>query len=68
MSETQWKYLERRPGSGYQQLCIKGKRIWTGPRTVAGVGTPTPAYRRGMNPQLPILNASPHRYVPTRMV
>src|SRR5260370_21401478 len=30
MSETprQWKYLERRPGSSYQQLCIKGKRIW----------------------------------------
>jgi len=22
-----WKYLERRPGSSYQQLCIKGKRI-----------------------------------------
>jgi uncharacterized protein (DUF433 family) len=22
------KYLERRPGSSYQQLCIKGKRIW----------------------------------------
>jgi len=29
MSETRkWKYLERRPGSSYQQLCIKGKRIW----------------------------------------
>jgi uncharacterized protein (DUF433 family) len=30
MSETQreWKYLERRPGSSYRQLCIKGKRIW----------------------------------------
>jgi uncharacterized protein (DUF433 family) len=30
MSDTprQWKYLERRPGSSYQQLCIKGKRIW----------------------------------------
>jgi uncharacterized protein (DUF433 family) len=30
MSETprEWKYLERRPGSSYQQLCIKGKRIW----------------------------------------
>ena len=30
MSETprKWKYLERRPGSSYQQLCIKGKRIW----------------------------------------
>ena len=30
MSETPraWKYLERRPGSSYQQLCIKGKRIW----------------------------------------
>ena len=28
MSETprEWKYLERRPGSSYQQLCIKGKR------------------------------------------
>ena len=24
----EWKYLERRPGSSYQQLCIKGKRIW----------------------------------------
>src|SRR5438128_1008240 len=23
-----WKYLERRPGSSYLQLCIKGKRIW----------------------------------------
>ena len=33
MSETRrkWKYLERRPGSSYQQLAIKGKRIfaWT---------------------------------------
>jgi uncharacterized protein (DUF433 family) len=33
MSETQpkWKYLERRPGSSYKQLAIKGKRIfaWT---------------------------------------
>ena len=33
MSDTprQWKYLERRPGSSYQQLCIKRKRIraWT---------------------------------------
>ena len=30
MTETprEWKYLERRPGSSYQQLCIKGKRIW----------------------------------------
>jgi uncharacterized protein (DUF433 family) len=30
MSETpgEWNYLERRPGSSYQQLCIKGKRIW----------------------------------------
>ena len=30
MSETPrvWKYLERRPGSSFQQLCIKGKRIW----------------------------------------
>lgn len=30
MSETQrtWKFLERRPGSSYKQLCIKGKRIW----------------------------------------
>jgi uncharacterized protein (DUF433 family) len=30
MSETlrQWRYLERRPGSSYQQMCIKGKRIW----------------------------------------
>ena len=30
MSETTlgWKYLERRPGSSYQQLAIKGKRIW----------------------------------------
>jgi len=23
-----WKYLERRPGSSYQQLSIKGRRIW----------------------------------------
>ncbi len=33
MSDTprKWKYLERRPGSSFQQLCIKGKRIfaWT---------------------------------------
>jgi uncharacterized protein (DUF433 family) len=30
MSEMrrQWKYLERRPGSSYQQLSVKGKRIW----------------------------------------
>jgi hypothetical protein len=30
MSETTcaWKYLERRPGSSYQQLSVKGKRIW----------------------------------------
>jgi uncharacterized protein (DUF433 family) len=30
MSEKphEWKYLERRPGSSYQQLSIKGKRIW----------------------------------------
>ena len=30
MSEMprEWKYLERRPGSSYRQLCIKGKRIW----------------------------------------
>jgi uncharacterized protein (DUF433 family) len=30
MSETPrpWKYLERRPGSSYQMLSIKGKRIW----------------------------------------
>ena len=30
MSGTQgtWTYLERRPGSSYQQMCIKGKRIW----------------------------------------
>jgi hypothetical protein len=30
MSETSraWKHLERRPGSSYQQLSIKGKRIW----------------------------------------
>ena len=30
MCETlrEWKYLERRPGSSYQQLSIKGKRIW----------------------------------------
>ena|SRR5579864_3949222 len=27
-SARQWKYLERRPGSSYLQLCIKGKRIW----------------------------------------
>lgn len=24
----EWKYLERRPGSSYQQLEVKGKRIW----------------------------------------
>lgn len=24
----EWKYLERRPGSSYQQLSIEGKRIW----------------------------------------
>jgi hypothetical protein len=24
----EWKYLERRPGSSYKQLAIKGKRIW----------------------------------------
>jgi uncharacterized protein (DUF433 family) len=33
MSETkrEWKYLERRPGSSFKQLAIKGKRIfaWT---------------------------------------
>lgn len=30
MSEIahEWKYLERRPGSSYKQLCIKDKRIW----------------------------------------
>jgi uncharacterized protein (DUF433 family) len=30
MSEMsrEWKHLERRPGSSYQQLCLKGKRIW----------------------------------------
>src|SRR6187401_775994 len=30
MTETQreWEHLERRPGSSYKQLCIKGKRIW----------------------------------------
>ena len=30
MSQTphEWKYLERRPGSSYKQLCINGKRIW----------------------------------------
>ena len=30
MSEMtrEWKYLERRPGSSYQQLSVKGKRIW----------------------------------------
>lgn len=30
MSEMsrEWKHLERRPGSSYRQLCIKGKRIW----------------------------------------
>jgi uncharacterized protein (DUF433 family) len=27
-SSRAWKYLERRPGSSYRQLCIKGKRIW----------------------------------------
>ena len=30
MSNTprEWRYLERRPGSSYQQLSVKGKRIW----------------------------------------
>jgi hypothetical protein len=30
MSESprEWKYLERRPGSSYQQLSIKEKHIW----------------------------------------
>jgi hypothetical protein len=30
MSATsrEWKHLERRPGSSYRQLCVKGKRIW----------------------------------------
>lgn len=30
MSEArrEWKYLERRPGSRYEQLSIRGKRIW----------------------------------------
>jgi len=30
MSETsrEWQYLERRPGSSYQQLSVKGQRIW----------------------------------------
>jgi uncharacterized protein (DUF433 family) len=30
MSETprEWKYLKRRPGASYQQLCVKGKHIW----------------------------------------
>jgi uncharacterized protein (DUF433 family) len=30
MSEIprEWTYLERRPGSSYRQLCVKGKRIW----------------------------------------
>jgi uncharacterized protein (DUF433 family) len=27
-SSREWKYLDRRPGSSYLQLCIKGKRIW----------------------------------------
>src|SRR5688500_9820651 len=27
-THCQWKYLERMPGSSYQQLCVKGKRIW----------------------------------------
>jgi uncharacterized protein (DUF433 family) len=27
-SQREWKYLERRPGSSYKQLCVKGKRIW----------------------------------------
>lgn len=27
-ASSEWKYLERRSGSSYQQLCIKGKRIW----------------------------------------
>ena len=30
MSEKRrvWKYLERRPGSSYRQMAIRGKRIW----------------------------------------
>lgn len=30
MSETlrKWKYLDRRPGSSYKQLCVKSKKIW----------------------------------------
>src|SRR5438132_1210571 len=30
MSEMprEWKYLERRPGASYKQVCIKGKSIW----------------------------------------
>lgn len=30
MSEQprQWNFLDRRPGSSYKQLCIKGRRIW----------------------------------------
>src|SRR5438309_11638397 len=30
MSESPqaWRYLERRPGSSYKQLCVKGRRIW----------------------------------------
>jgi uncharacterized protein YraI len=27
-TQGEWKYLERRAGSSYQQLSIKGKRIW----------------------------------------
>ena len=30
MSNTprEWKHLERRPGSSYRQLCVKGKHVW----------------------------------------
>jgi uncharacterized protein (DUF433 family) len=27
-THCQWKHLERMPGSSYQQLCVKSKRIW----------------------------------------
>jgi hypothetical protein len=27
-STNQWKYLDRRPGSSYKQLCVKEKKIW----------------------------------------
>ena len=27
-ARREWKYLERRPGASYEQLSIRGKRVW----------------------------------------